>query len=294
MKHSLLIMAACLAGVQLIGCSAAKKPPVDNLQITSIPRPEVKPENVLVTVNGKAIPRSALQQHRQGNAPEDKQRDELAQREILRQDAQKQHLLEQPDVIEKIDNTLRMVISQVAADQYLKGLVISDDDLKKEYESRFIATQKLEYNARHILVDSEKKARDIIQKLGKGVSFESLAKKMSTDEGSKGQGGDLGWFTHEQMVEPFASAVAALKPGDITHDPVQTQFGWHVIELRDSRQQQPPAYEQVKGQLLQVVQARKFQSHMDELKKAAQVDLPAANNTAEKSSSAPAPAAVSP
>jgi peptidyl-prolyl cis-trans isomerase C len=129
-----------------------------------------------------------------------------------------------------------------------------------------------EYKARHILVDSEEAAKDVIKKLKKGEKFADLAKKVSKDPGSKGNGGDLGWFNPQQMVPPFSNAVVSLKNGELTQTPVQTQFGWHVILREDSRDQPPPAFDAVKDQLRSMMQTQRLQQHIGELKAKAKIE----------------------
>jgi peptidyl-prolyl cis-trans isomerase C len=91
-------------------------------------------------------------------------------------------------------------------------------------------------------------------------------------DSSKNNGGDLGWFTPGRMVPEFAGAVMALKPGEYTHKPVQTQYGWHVIQLLDTREVAPPPFDQVRQRLVQVVQAKKFRLYQDELMRDAKVE----------------------
>lgn len=291
--------AVCAGAFILVGCGGANHQKVDGTaNVIALPvRPNLTPDNILATVNGRPIARSALkqqQQHRQGLLPEDSQRDELVQREILRQEAEKQNLLADPGVVERLDNAVRMVISQAAAEHYIETVAISDEDIGKEYAERIAAMKKTEYKARHILVDSETKAREAIARLGKGTRFEDVARKLSTDQGSKDQGGDLGWFAPEQMVEPFSSAVAALKNGETTQTPIQTSFGWHVIRRDDSREQQAPALEQVKDQIRMMLQTNKFQQYIDDLKKTAQIEVMAASGKLETppAASKAAPATV--
>jgi peptidyl-prolyl cis-trans isomerase C len=293
MTRHLLNAAICLGTVFLGGCNAMNNHQPDHSSMANfIPRPEVKPENLLATVNGKPIARSAIsQQHRQGPASEEKIKDELVQRELLRQEAERLNLLADPGVAEKLDNALRMAISQVAAEHYVKAAMVTDEEIRKEYEQQVAAKKKSEYKARHILVDSEAKAKEVIAKLSKGAKFEDLAKKLSTDQGSKVQGGDLGWFALEQMVEPFANAVAGLQNGETTQTPVQSQFGWHVIQREDAREQQPPAFDEVKNQVRMMLQTRKFQQHIEDLKKSARVEIAAAS---VKTETKPAPSQAEP
>jgi peptidyl-prolyl cis-trans isomerase C len=111
----------------------------------------------------------------------------------------------------------------------------------------------------------------VIARINKGERFEDAAKRDSLD-GSKERGGDLGWFTPQTMVKPFADAVMALKKGEMTQAPVQSQFGWHVIKLEDTRDVQPPPFDQVKDQLNNVVLAKKFKTYADDLKKTAKIE----------------------
>ncbi len=142
---------------------------------------------------------------------------------------------------------------------------------------------KTEYHARHILVATEPFAQKIIDRLDKGEKFDALAKEDSMDS-AKNNGGDLGWFTTNRMVPEFAGAVVALKPGEYTHKPVQTQYGWHVIQLLETREVTPPPYDQVRQRLEQVVQAKKFRLYTDELLHNAKIekylDQPASGSAA--------------
>jgi len=120
-------------------------------------------------------------------------------------------------------------------------------------------------------VATEAFAQKIIERLNKGEKFEALAKSESMDS-SKNNGGDLGWFTPGRMVPEFAGAVMALKPGEFTHSPVQTQYGWHVIQLLETREVTPPPFDQVRQRLVQVVQAKKFRIYQDELMRNAKIE----------------------
>ena len=133
-----------------------------------------------------------------------------------------------------------------------------------------------EFKARHILVADEDKAKKMIAELDKGADFGELAKKNSTDA-SAANGGELGWFSAQQMVKPFADAVAKLDKGKYTAEPIQTQFGWHVIMLDDKRDITPPPLDQVKKQLQMVLQNQRIQSYVQGLRDQAKVDINQAN-----------------
>jgi len=126
----------------------------------------------------------------------------------------------------------------------------------------------LQFKARHILVASQGEAVDLIKELDDGADFEELAKGKSTGP-SGPTGGDLGWFSPDQMVAPFSSAVAALDDGGYTSEPVQTQFGWHVILREESRDSEPPTLESVREVITQQVQQKKLQTYIASLREAA-------------------------
>jgi peptidyl-prolyl cis-trans isomerase C len=129
-----------------------------------------------------------------------------------------------------------------------------------------------EYKASHILVNEEEQARKIIEQLNQGANFAELAREHSTDSSGK-DGGDLGWFLPQQMVAPFGQAVGQLEKGSYTSEPVKTQFGWHVIKLEDSRQAEPPAFEEVMGRLEQMLQQRQIGEYIQALKDSADISI---------------------
>jgi peptidyl-prolyl cis-trans isomerase C len=128
-----------------------------------------------------------------------------------------------------------------------------------------------EYKARHILVEKKETAESLIRDLQAGGDFAKLAKAESKDPGSAAKGGDLGWFSGQSMVKPFSDALATLEKGKITTAPVQTQYGWHVIQLEDTRSPQPPAFDDVKQQVEMLTQRKKLQTYLDELRKTAKI-----------------------
>ena len=138
---------------------------------------------------------------------------------------------------------------------FIKSNPVSDESLKAEYERIKATITGTEYKARHILVEKEAEARDIIARLKKDPgSFAKLAAEKSKDPGSKANGGDLGWFDPSGMVPEFGAAVSKLEKGKITETPVKTQFGYHVIQLEDSRPVEAPPFDEVKPELAQQLQ----------------------------------------
>jgi peptidyl-prolyl cis-trans isomerase C len=147
----------------------------------------------------------------------------------------------------------------------------TDDAMKKVYEaaSKEITGEE-EVHARHILVETEDEAKAVEEELKKGADFAELAKKKSKDPGAS-DGGDLGFFTKDQMVPEFSAVAFALEPGKIS-DPVKSQFGWHVIKVEEKRKRKAPDFDQVKSQIETYV-ARKAQAdYVGKLREAAKVE----------------------
>jgi peptidyl-prolyl cis-trans isomerase C len=200
--------------------------------------------------------------------------DDLINLQVMAAQAEKDGLQDDPDVRAELGLLHMRVLADAESQKFIKSTTPSDVELKAEYEQAVSKMDRTEYHARHILVASKDQAEQVIKKLKSGAKFEDLAKTQSTDSGSKNNGGDLGWFTTSRMVPPFADAVKALKKGEITSEPVQTQYGWHVIKLEDTRDAQPPAFDnpQVKQQVTDAVLRKKLQTYVADLKKAATVD----------------------
>jgi peptidyl-prolyl cis-trans isomerase C len=197
--------------------------------------------------------------------------DNLIRARLVGEEATKEGLDKSGDTAYYLELSRLNVLEQAVQDKYLKDRKPTETELRAEYESQLSAMPKTEYHARHILVATEPFAQKIIERLDKGEKFDGLAKGESMDS-SKSNGGDLGWFTPNRMVPEFSGALIALKPGEYTHKPVQTQYGWHVIQLLETREVQPPPYDQVRQRLEQVVQAKKFRQYTDELMHNAKIE----------------------
>lgn len=150
---------------------------------------------------------------------------------------------------------------------------ITDEEVRARYDTEVAATPPSnETRARHILVESEDEAKAIIEELAGGADFEELAQEKSTGP-SGPAGGDLGYFGPGRMVPEFDAAANALDVGGVSDVPVKTQFGFHVIKVEDRRPVQPPAFEQVEGQIRSVVLREKYFNLMQDLRGAADVDI---------------------
>jgi len=192
-------------------------------------------------------------------------RDELNTRELLLREAKKQGMDKNPNIKTEMDLTSQTVLVRAYVNDYLKAHPVSDEALHKEYDAIKAQIGDKEYKVRHILVDNEADAKEIIAELQKGEKFEKLAER-SKDTGSKANGGDLDWNAPGNFVKPFSEAMVKLPKGKFTATPVQTQFGWHVIEVTDIREAKVPSFDEVKPQLQQRMQGQYLDSYFKELR----------------------------
>src|ERR1700686_4011964 len=199
--------------------------------------------------------------------PEEKNQvlDQMINMQLIATQAEKDGLAKDPDVATRIALLRTQIMADAAAQKYVKSNEPSDEELHAAYDA---ATDKTEYHASHILVPTKEKAEQLIKKIKAGAKFEDVAKAESTDN-SKANGGDLGWFTTARMVKPFGDAVKGLKKGEFTTDPVQTQYGWHIIKLADTRD---APFDQLKPQLTNGIMQKKFQDYIAGLKTTAKVE----------------------
>jgi peptidyl-prolyl cis-trans isomerase C len=237
----------------------------------------------VAVVNGVAIPRTDydafLKNLLQGKpvppdlTAEQKNQvlDELITMQLVSTQALKDGVDKDPEVAANLDVLRMRILSDGESQKFLKGKEPTDAELHAEYDSDITSMDKTEYHARHILVATKEKAEQLIKKLKGGAKFEDVAKAESTDN-SKTSGGDLGWFTATRMVKPFADAVKTLKKGETTPEPVQTQYGWHIIQLEETREVTPPPFDQVKAQVTKSVIQKKLVAYVEDMKKTAKID----------------------
>lgn len=235
----------------------------------------------VAVVNGKVITRDTLERytHQRGIPPggaSPQQRkaliEELVNRELLYQDAVALGVDKTPDVQAEIEHQRINIIASTMINRNSDRLEVSESDLEKEYESRKAELGGKELKARHILLETKKAAEEIIARLDKGADFAELASSQSTGP-SAANGGDLGWFRVDQMVKPFADAASKLTKGTYTKEPVQTQYGWHVILLEDSRSVEPPAFESIKDQIRVGLQNQLIEQYIASLRKKASIEI---------------------
>ncbi|HKS53737.1 MAG TPA: peptidylprolyl isomerase [Steroidobacteraceae bacterium] len=238
------------------------------------------PAERVATVNGKPVPKSefdlyiANMSRQAGRDVTEEQKGEMLDQYIKMQlaaeEAEKGGIEKDPKVRDQLALARLQVLLEAGMQKYLDSHPVDDSELRPEYD-RQVAALPREYHARHILVDDQAAAEAITKELEKGADFAKLAAKRSKDSTGK-SGGDLGWFTLDSMVKPFSDAVRTLAPGELTKQPVKSEFGWHVIKLEESRASSAPPFEEVKDRVKTLVQRKKLQTHLDELVKAAKIE----------------------
>jgi peptidyl-prolyl cis-trans isomerase C len=238
-------------------------------------------EPPLAKVNGVAVPASRMellmQEQRSRGAPDNAQtrqmlREELVNREVVAQEAQRAGFAKKPEVQTQLD----LARQQIMVGAYLRDWVqkhpVSDDEVQKEYDRAKSQTGDKEYRARHILVDTEDEAKTLIGQLKKGSSFAELAQKNSKDPGSKERGGDLDWNVPAAFDKTFSDAMIGLDKGKFTEAPVHTRFGYHIIQLDDVRQTKFPALAEVKPRIQQQITQQKIEELVRGLRAKAKVE----------------------
>lgn len=233
----------------------------------------------VTTVNGEAIDSSVLDVYMQNRI--DKPLDQITpdERETLTSELADIYLLstqdsaadleKDPQVAAQIELQKRGVLAQAVATRFFAENQVSEEEIRAEYSEQVKFAPPLQFKARHILVTTQAAAAETIKQLDEGADFEELAKEKSTGP-SAPNGGDLGWFSPNQMVTPFSDTVAALENGEYTSAPVQTEFGWHVIMREDVRETEAPTLDSVRDVIIQSVQQRKFQEHLESLRASAE------------------------
>ena len=198
----------------------------------------------------------------------------LVNMELLSQAAEKAGFDKKADVQGDLEVGRMSTLAQLYVQDYLKSHQPTPDQIKAAYDAKLKTMDSRQYKARHILVTDETLAKSLITQLDHGANFAALAKKYSVDPGSKDKGGDLGdWFSGQAMVPEFSAALATLKKGEITQQPVHSQFGWHVIQLLDSRTVPSPSLDDMKEQLDNDMQQQAIKSLIDGLHSGAKIDV---------------------
>jgi peptidyl-prolyl cis-trans isomerase C len=237
-------------------------------------------QNVAI-VNGKAVPKARVdalmtQVTRSGQpvTPElEKQvRDEVVLREMFMQEAEKRGLNTTAEYKTQLEFARQTILIRELFSDYAKKNPITDADIAAEYDKFKAQSGGTEYRASHILVEKEDEAKALIAKIKGGAKFEDMAKEHSKDPGSAENGGDLDFANPKGYVPEFGEALVKLKKGEMTPEPVKSQFGWHIIKLEDTREAPLPPLESVKPQIEQRLQQQKVAQFRDEVRAKARTD----------------------
>ncbi|MEW8143744.1 MAG: peptidylprolyl isomerase [Candidatus Thiodiazotropha endolucinida] len=315
MKTKILLAAVCSAGL-LTACNQSTDQ-ASTAAKTDSDRPATVPEmnepttgdmdvETLLTVNGEAITRTMYSlyfQDRMRNVPDAQNSpemqmsvlNELSNIIIVAQDAEKQGILQRPEVAASVDLLKAKLLTQIAIQDFAGSHEPSEEDIQKAYQEDYAGQSGNEYKARHILVKEQDEATALIEKLNGGADFAELAVEHSTGPTGK-NGGDLGWFDVAQMVKPFGDALKTLDKGKYSAAPVETQFGWHVILLEDTRVSEAPSLDSVKGKIVNKLKQVALSDYMQGLRDSSKLvfneknakPAPAADPSAAAPGAAPA------
>jgi peptidyl-prolyl cis-trans isomerase C len=272
-----ILQSCCLAALVASGALAAEEEAE-----APAPSTPVSGDTSVATINGLAIPLDMFRLYfadrlRQGNAQntpafQNRAFNEFVNIVVTAQDAEGNGLDKQKEIGYLLDLQRLQALSRAALQNVANTTEPTDEELQNAYDERIGKEKRTEYKARHILVKTEEEGKQVIEELKGGADFIELAKEKSLGPTGK-NGGDLGWFGSDQMVKPFTEAVAAMEPGTSSSSPVQTQFGWHVILLEETRESDPPSMEQVKPELTAALQRDALSKYVADLRNAAELEL---------------------
>lgn len=241
----------------------------------SVTLPYVANAEAVASVNGVDIDDSLVDFYLESRTQKPAVEATPAERDTVIQELTDIYLLTTQPIADKLAESERVkaqielqgrgILAQAVAQDFFSKNQASEEEILADYEAQMKAAPPQQFKARHILVETQSAASDLIAQLQEGADFQELAKAHSTGP-SGPSGGDLGWFSPEQMVKPFSDAVATMGDGDLTTEPVQTQFGWHVILREESRENVPPTLESVRDTIKQRVEQTKFQGYLEKLR----------------------------
>ena len=289
MKITTTALAALAASACLLSSAALAQQPAEEAKPAAKPAAKAaakgaaKPPagEAIARVNGVAIPKARadamIQQQVARGTPDNEQtrtmvREELVNREIVAQEAARAGLAKNPEVQTQIEMVRQEILINAYIREWLRKNPVSESDIEKEYERAKAQTPDKEYRVRHILVETEEQAKDVIALLKKGGKFEDLAAKNSKDPGTKDRGGDLDWTTPGNLDRGFSEAMIKLEKGKYTDTPVRTRFGYHVIQVDDVRSVRIPTLAEIKPRIQQQLVQVKIEEMVRGLRSKAKIE----------------------
>jgi peptidyl-prolyl cis-trans isomerase C len=274
----LVIAALAIPAIAL----AQDKPPLPEKKAAKpAPAKAAAKPGAVATVNGVAVPQARMdllmQQQQQRGAPDNEQmrnmvKDELVNREVIAQEAQKVGVSKIPEVAAQIDMARQEIIVSAYLREFARKNPISEADVQKEYDRAKAQHGDKEYRARHILVETEDQAKALLAELKKGAKFDDLASKNSKDTGSATRGGDLDWNVPGTYDKQFADAMVKLEKGRYTEAPVKSRFGFHIIQLDDVRPAKFATLAEVKPRIQQMLVQTKIEELVRGLRAKAKIE----------------------
>ena len=251
-----------------------------SLLITSSPL--MAEDKILATVNGQDVTESQLEIAATQSKVNFKEitpvqkkllTEALINRQLVLDEAIKANFDKTPDIVARVKALTESYVAANYLATIAREFKIDEASMKAYYEKNVVNKTPKEFKARHILVKTEDEAKTLIIDIEGGADFSKLAKEKSTDTGSASHGGDLGWFTEQDMVAPFSKMAASLKKGELGKVPVNSQFGWHVIILDDVRSTKPPEFNAVKLDIEKILIKEKLNLYLDDLNAKATIIL---------------------
>ena len=280
MGGSLLLAAGLLTGCGgEEGPKSAQKTPLGQEQAaaTGSDYTAIEGGEIVARINGSPLYKENLlvvKENLGAELPEERLVSRMVELRLLADKAREQGLEDDARTRARIQNAVDNQLANAYLTHYVADIEISEEDLREAYaEVEAEYAENIQHRARHILVESEEMARDILAQLDDGTPFEELAGEHSTDPGSAEEGGDLGWFNLDQMVAPFAEMVESLEPGETGAEPVETRFGWHVVRLDDTRQTPAPSFDDLRPELEDHVRRQAVNDMISELRADANVEI---------------------
>jgi peptidyl-prolyl cis-trans isomerase C len=282
MNSSLRVAAATVLAIPALAYAQAQQLPTrEPAAKPAAPAAPARSDGPVATVNGVAIPRQRIDfimKQQTARGAQDsvelraRAREVLINNEIIAQEANKAGFAKRPEVQQQLDMARQEILVNTFVNDWILKHPLTDAEIQTEYDRAKSQTGPTEYKARHILVETEDEAKKIIADLKKGGKFEEIAKTSSKDTGSKDRGGDLDWQIPGVFDKTFADAMVALGKGKTSEAPVRTRFGYHVIQVEDTRPVKVPPLTEVKPQIQQRLMQIKVDKMVSELRAKAKVE----------------------